>query len=315
MLSQLTSKTSIAIILTILCLLCVGTFLGAEDGVVTTVTLQEPKLTESSGLAFSHRDPDCVWTHNDSGDSARLFCFNHKTGEQTGSCVLKDAKAIDWEALSLIAPRSPDAAPTASTDAKTAAQPELIVADCGDNHGRRSNVTLYRFAEPDPHADTKLSSKEWSAIAVTLEGGAVNCEAIWCEPATNQVILLAKTVTPFAGVYGVSLDPLDAVRSPATTGQEEPQTVVAKRLATLPVPAATGADRDQASGEIIVVNYWQTFRFPQQPGDDLLTQISRTPKSTKLPKWRQVEAVAWDRASQPWITTEGVPAQLGKLRN
>lgn len=62
-------------------------------------TIAEPAIIESSGLAFSFRDPNCVWTHNDSGDTARLFCLDSTNGQPTGSCELVGVRAIDWEAI------------------------------------------------------------------------------------------------------------------------------------------------------------------------------------------------------------------------
>src|SRR5438477_556362 len=38
--------------------------------------LPDERIDESSGLAASRKYPGCLWTHNDSGDSARLFLLD-----------------------------------------------------------------------------------------------------------------------------------------------------------------------------------------------------------------------------------------------
>ena len=72
--------------------------LGAPTGPVVTVT--DPRITESSGLAVSPTHPDLVWTVNDSGDSARAFAVSLTTGRTVA--VLKKG-----EGGSLTVSRSP----------------------------------------------------------------------------------------------------------------------------------------------------------------------------------------------------------------
>ena len=62
-------------------------------------TFQDPRITESSGLAASSRS-GIVFTHNDSGDSARFFAVDD-AGRTRTTYALPDVQARDWE-LSLI---------------------------------------------------------------------------------------------------------------------------------------------------------------------------------------------------------------------
>jgi hypothetical protein len=248
-------------------------------------------LTESSGLAFSTSDPHCVWTHNDSGDTARLFCYDTRTGELTGQCTLVGAESVDWEALT-----------TAGVD-----EHELVVADCGDNLANRDHITLYRFAQPDPHQTSHLNQQQYQALSVRFPDGAVDCEAVWYDAAEASVILLAKSRLPFAAVYCV---PDRLWDSPVNATDK---TVTAIRISTLNIPMATGADRDPVSGDVWVANYFQAFCFRRGEHVTLATQLATIPDAFEMPRLRQIEAIAVDRHSNVWVTSEGVPALLAMV--
>ncbi len=269
-------------------LLCLGLgqLLSAPPAIVAgAVRLDSTMLTESSGLAFSRIDPSIVWTHNDSGDSARLFAFDSATGEATGECVLSGVGAEDWEALAM-----------------TAAG-QLIVADSGDNWANRSSVTLHRFAEPPPRQRSRIGGNQIQSVAIRYPGGAADCEAIWVDEPTGSVILVTKTRFAAATVWSV---PLSAFDAPA-------KAAVALKITDLVLPMITGGDVDRASGDVWLTTYWQAFRFAKTDDGGLARQMSAVPRAYPLPPWRQVEAIAVDADSGVWVTTEGESA-LGKLQ-
>ena len=79
-------------------------------------TLAEDELTESSGLAFSRRKQNRLWTHNDSGGKPRLYAFD-TDGRKTGQVDLA-AGMVDWEDIAAFSDEG---------------VPRLLVADSGDN--------------------------------------------------------------------------------------------------------------------------------------------------------------------------------------
>lgn len=107
-------------------------------------TVPASALSELSGVAAARRTTGILWTHNDSGDSARVFAIT-TAGALRGTYTLSGANATDWEDIA-IGP-GPEAAKT-----------YLYVGDTGDNNSERSSITVYRVEEP----------------AVPLTGGAVN---------------------------------------------------------------------------------------------------------------------------------------------
>ncbi|HLX60796.1 MAG TPA: hypothetical protein VKX17_05890 [Planctomycetota bacterium] len=94
-------------------------------------------IDESSGLIKSKRYPgkDVFWTHNDSGDSARIFAID-STGKLLRTVAIPHAENVDWEEITM--------------DEKG----RVIICDIGDNSrnnngGQRMGVVFYRIAEPD----------------------------------------------------------------------------------------------------------------------------------------------------------------------
>ena len=66
---------------------------------VSLGTLQLSAIDEASGIAASRTNPNVLWVHNDSGDSARVFAI-HIDGTLLGTYSLSGASATDWEDIS-----------------------------------------------------------------------------------------------------------------------------------------------------------------------------------------------------------------------
>lgn len=114
---------------------------AAKSDAAAIVMLKNAAVTESSGLAFSHLNSDRLWTHNDSGDTARLFAFD-RNGNTTGGCELVGVDAIDFEDMASFVQDS---------------VARLVVADFGDNRSVRPKVSLYFFDEPSPEQQTPVT--------------------------------------------------------------------------------------------------------------------------------------------------------------
>lgn len=134
---------------------------------------ESPALTELSGLARTKNGT--FWTHNDSGDSARVFQLS-KTGAFVREVALINAQAIDWE----------DIAIRGNT---------LYVADIGDNLAQRDSVAVYRFAIP--------TGNTAAATTLTLRypDGAHDAEALLVDPRSGQLAIVTKDFGGASAVY------------------------------------------------------------------------------------------------------------------
>jgi hypothetical protein len=93
-----------------------------------------PALPEASGLALSRRDPNVLWSLNDSG--APIVLALSRSGEVLSRVRIAGANVNDWEDVSV--------APCGNESC-------LYIADAGNGGGtQRNDVVVYRVREPLP---------------------------------------------------------------------------------------------------------------------------------------------------------------------
>src|SRR6476659_8499423 len=125
---------------------CQNKLVTSSAGPVT-----DPALTEISGIHVGVRNPGIWWVHNDSGDSARVFALDG-SGAVRGTYSLTGATAVDWEDIAVVAGPTPGSG-------------TIYAGDIGDNPLTRSEIQVYRVAEPDvpatgPAVTTSLTGVE-----------------------------------------------------------------------------------------------------------------------------------------------------------
>ncbi|CAL9489571.1 hypothetical protein SUDANB2_03199 [Streptomyces sp. enrichment culture] len=143
---------------------------GDGDG---EFTIRDPRITESSGLAASHRHPGIYWTHNDSDDGAYLYAVDSRTGETVATITMTGVGSPrDVEAVSI----GPDN--------------EIWVGDIGDNLGGTwPHVWIYRLPEPKTLRDQKIRATQY---VVKYSDGARDAESLVVHPKTGRVYIVDK---------------------------------------------------------------------------------------------------------------------------
>jgi hypothetical protein len=153
----------------------------------------DPRITEASGIAVAQRNSGVVFVQNDSGDSARFFAVDERSGATVATIRVRGAHNRDWEDLAT----APDADGV----------PSVWLADIGDNDAQRSEVQLYRVAEP------RLTSHR-GAIAVgpaqvwrlRYPDGPHDAESLAVTPRGTGYVV-TKSVLGSSGVYRVPAEP------------------------------------------------------------------------------------------------------------
>ncbi|WP_436716275.1 hypothetical protein U8335_01305 [Roseiconus lacunae] len=253
-------------------------------------------LKESSGLAFSLREPNCVWTHNDSGGQARLFAFDDQ-GRSCGRVIVKGIKANDWEDI-------------ASFDDDG---PRLLIADVGDNDHQRSSVSLYLLDEPNPQTHSRITP--YVHLVVRYANGAQNCESVAVDVKNRRIWLLSKSGL-VASLHELELPKRESITPAADDAGEAVPTieVTTTLVRRVPVPLATGMDFCPRTGDLWICSYLNAFHVKTDAGRDLPTRFSKTPALVNLPKLKQIEAVAVDRSGRVWVSSEGFPTQMHRVK-
>ncbi len=163
----------------------------APTGAVLDRVLTDRRIVESSGLAVSRRHEGVLWTHNDSGDSARLYAIG-PDGSTLATVTLAGARPRDWEAVA------------SSVDAD--GTPLLWVGDIGDNLGVRvDGLVVHRVEEPADLVDVQV---EPTSYRLRYPGSPVDAESLLVDPRDGRLMLVTKTPAG-AIVYAAPL-PLDA---------------------------------------------------------------------------------------------------------
>ena len=233
--------------------------------------LMDSRINESSGIAASIRYSGAFWTHNDSGDSARIFLIS-KSGETIATVNIKGVSAVDWEDIASFR-RSGDG--------------YVLIADTGDNARRRERCVLYIIREPA--INTNPGNKEAPGIEVepvmtigfSYEDGPHDCEAVAVDPAGSAV-------------YFVSKEPAECrVYSMAIPSEESRHPNVAKAIATLKLRYATAMDISPDGIHAVVLTYGDAYAFARANGKTWAEAFSREPSVIKTPPRKQGESICY----------------------
>ena len=253
-------------------------------------TIESKEITESSGIVESRCQENVFWTHNDSGDDAFIFALNQK-GEKLGTWKVAGAKNKDWEDIATI------------KDPKTG-KCLLYIGDIGNNERLKSELTIYRVAEPrvsekDANSSKKNPSETETAEAIKFEYPDIrhDAETLLVQPNTGDIYILTKSLSSASGVYKIAADfSLD-------------KTNTLKKIADFSVPAVpngflTGGDISPDGKRIIICDYFSAYEIvlPENAKnfDEIWTQ---KPLMVELGEREQGEAVGYSNDGKSIFAT------------
>jgi hypothetical protein len=209
--------------------------------------------TELSGLVLSRTQRGVLWTHNDSGDRARVLAVT-PGGRLLADVALTGAENVDWEDIALgPAPGGGDA---------------LYVADIGDNDARRRDVVVYRVPEPHVGGGGPAATAPAARLTLRYPDGAHDAEALLVDSGTRALVVVTKSFGGDAGVYVAR--PL-ALAAAAT---------VLRRRGGLSLGAGeaiTGAGISADGRTIVLRTYDRARVWTRRSGEPLASALRRHP--------------------------------------
>jgi hypothetical protein len=271
------------------------------------------RITESSGIVSSSSQERILFTHNDSGDTARFFAVDFR-GCTQATYPLVGADANDWEDMA----RGPD----------ERGRSALYFADIGDNlHQRTAGISVYRVAEPKVDVRTTGAKcragitkpvRNWVRFDLAYPDLPQDAETLLVHPRSGQIFVVTKTYLDVSGVYAAP----DPLRPGVPNMLERVATIVFPPSTVDPTPNppfgaigrvnATGGDIAPKADRVVVRTYTDAWEW--KVDGDVVAAFAATPTQIPLPFTQQGEAITYSRNGRSLVTsTEGVNAPVHLL--
>lgn len=245
-------------------------------------TVEDERINESSGIARSIVNPDTFWTHNDSGDKARLFLIDSK-GKTLAEVTIAGAQAIDWEDIASF---------------KRGDNGFLLIGDFGDNEAKRKATKIYLIKEPKigkSEDEFKIDIGPSLIIPFKYENGARNCESMAIDRHNETIYLITKERDRKCGVYELQI-PKKQRRKPVT----------ARKTATLQISKTTAMDMSPDGARAVVLTYGNAFEFVRRLNESWARAFSRRGRGITMPLRTQGESICYGSDGKTlYLTSEG----------
>jgi hypothetical protein len=224
-------------------------------------------LTECSGLVHSLRYNGVFWAHGDGGSGASIVpvtASGKLARGWTGAVRVEGCKNNDWEDIAL-------------DD-----QGNLIIADLGNNNGRRKQLMLHFVSEPKPGAVSVRPTRTLRVHYEDQKGDSpdYDCEAVFS--AAGRIYFLTKhrsdkrtRLYRLAGESTTRSNPLRLVGSFDVGGM------------------VTSADASPDGKLVAVLTYTTLWVFSYDRASGSIFTKSESVRRTPIFAW-QAEAVAWE---------------------
>ena len=260
--------------------------------------VRDTRLTEISGSAASRRVPNRYWVHNDSGNRGEIFAIDTQGNVHVHLRIDGVKKLIDPEDIASF-----------ELDGKS----YLLLADTGDNGGKRKSVEILVIEEPLVDA-AEISAEIQVAPAWRIRfhyaDAPHDVEAVAVDAQRREILLLTKRTDP-PELWALPLHPVDGVELIA-----EPRGAIAVPAsslanATLPRLSPTALDIAPDNSAAYVLTYREVWHYPRQHGESWAHALARAPEVLPFALVPQAEALSLARDGQSfYVTGEHWPAPI-----
>ncbi|OHB72444.1 MAG: hypothetical protein A2V70_14495 [Planctomycetes bacterium RBG_13_63_9] len=252
--------------------------------------LANEAVDESSGLACSRSRPGVFWTHNDSGDAARIYAFDAK-GKDLGSCALADVPAYDWEDMASFV-----------LEGKS----YLLIGEVGNNGLGAEVHMLYLIEEPPINPVRGVIPRQIPVVQLIrfrYEDAYRDCEAVALDATTKTILLVTKQWGAECSAYAIPWPKNDPKK-----------VLVARKIAVLGIPLTTAMDVSPDGRRAIVATYANAYEYVRNPEEDWAKAFSRPPRMVSLPRRTQGESICYGADGRTlYLTSEKLPTPLWEV--
>ena len=253
--------------------------------------IQDPAITESSGLVASRSNPGIMWTHNDSGSEPVLYCLNLE-GASCGTWDVDGATVLDWEGIAI------GPGPRLRTD-------YIYIGDIGDNDRNRDSVTVYR--SPEPRTDGSPGGVGLMAaerIDLTYPDGPHDAETLMVHPDSGDLYIVTKELSSRSVVFKAT--------APLTSGTTL-EAVGTVRISDF-LSDRTGGDISPDGDHVILCTYGAAYELTLPEGAAFDTIWKQPLETIDIGVRDQGEAITYSADGRSlFATSEGRGAPLYRI--
>lgn len=235
-----------------------------------------PAINEASGLVASGRHEGYFWTHNDSGDEARIFLIDD-SAHHRATYYLQGVLAHDWEDIGLM---------------EREGCYYLLIGDIGDNRGERQHVKLHVIKEPaigTSTAATMLPIEQTRSFVLRYEDGPRDAESLFFDPLDERLYVVSKRELE-VGVYTTTLPELTA------------DTLILRRIGTLPHIFITSATISPDGSEVLMKSLLEVFYWRRKVDESVGEMLRRPAMRQPYQAEPQGEAMTFARDGSGYFT-------------
>ncbi len=257
-------------------------YLHAQDTLVFGNRHAKGKITnvqinEASGLVASAAYRNHFWTHNDSGDKARVFLIDD-SARHRATFYLEGVDARDWEDIGMM---------------ERDGRHYLLVGDIGDNRGRHPHVTIHVFEEPrlgntGQIIDT-IPAASIHSFVLQYEDGPRDAESLFFDPLDKRLYVISKRELE-VGVYSAALT------------EQPTDTLILRKQLTLPYTYVTAADISPDGSEVLMKNLLMVLYWKRKPGESIIDMFKRPAQRQPYIPEPQGEAITFARDGNGYYT-------------
>ncbi len=236
------------------------------------------EITEASGIALSKTNQDVLWTHNDSGDSSRLFAIG-VDGRHLGEFSFKGLKARDWEDIAV--------GPGPETG-----QSYIYIGEIGDNRAKFQDKYVYRTKEPvlgSKNKPTESVITDFDILAFRFPDGNRDAETVMVDPLTKDIYIVSKRESQVR-IY----------RAPYPQPVSKP--FFLEFLTTIPMTNINSGDISPSGTGILLKTYTSIYYWKRDPSLPLWKSFENEPVRLPYTMEPQGEAVCWDKDGSGYYT-------------
>ena len=242
--------------------------------------IESDDIQEASGIVASLTNDNVIWTHNDSGDSNRIFAMDTQ-GKHIGEYFLNDSQNRDWEDIAI------------------GPGPEeglyyLYIGDIGDNFSENDIKHIYRVIEPQLDHSSNSNSIQLDgveSISFQYEDGNRDAETLIIDPLTKDIIIISKREAMAVHIYSIPFP------------QETDTILTANLIMTkdfypndnfVTSQWIVGGDISHDGKEILIKSYTDIFYFSRTSNQSFYDALNNEEIKFPYITEPQGEAICWD---------------------